>query len=114
MSDEIECQPLGKPVQDLDGRKFYTAVEVHNLTVCVGSCARVRTEVDLEQSGGDASDYSYGQVLAIYDDPDPDVGVMAEIRWFYTPQDIQSELCDKKRMSVLDRICHLCITLCSP
>ena len=81
-----ECNPIGEPVfVDIDGNKFYSGVVVHNIVVKVGDCVAVRIEVDDETQ----DDFSYCQVLAIYEDHDPERGVLFEARWFFVPEEVE-------------------------
>jgi hypothetical protein len=139
-SDELfgECDPIGEPVfQDLEGRKYFGGVVVHNLVVKIGDCVRVLLESEDDNGGGfigggggddEAGDvttahagdgkkkkkknstaakeemvknFGYCQVFAIYDDPDPDRGVLFEARWFSEPEEVLSAVdAKKKRMYV--------------
>ena len=91
-----ECEPIGEPIfVDLDGKKFYSAIVVHNVTAKYGDCVRVNLEPEDNGLLGEADEgvdnSGYGQIFAIYDDPNPDTGVMVEIRWFSTPEEFVYE-----------------------
>jgi hypothetical protein len=113
-----ECDPIGESLfTDLDGRKFYSGVVVHNLTVRIGDTVRVNLENDDEDEeeavstknngkrkrkgakedsyrdreeaeDNDSDNIGYCQVFAIFDDPNPDKGVLFEARWFTTPEEL--------------------------
>lgn len=88
-----QCEPLGEPVLvDLDGKRFYSSIVVHNMMVKIGDCARVVLESDDQ-----TENFAFCQVLAIYDDPDPEVGVMVEARWLLTPEEVNDELGKKNK-----------------
>jgi hypothetical protein len=107
--EEGECDLIGEPINKRhDGKSFFTSIIVHNLTVKIGNNVRVvcrkesnddyidskkikKKKADDEQmsDGNSETEHYYGQVLAIYDDPEE--GVMVEIRWYLTPEQYISE-----------------------
>ncbi len=85
-----ECEYMSNSIfEDLDGRKFFTAVRVHNKIVTVGDLVRVVLEGDDD----DEESYAYCQVLAIYDEKDEENGdgVKFEARWFTSVDDLDAK-----------------------
>ena len=83
---------------DLDNRKFYEGVRVHNIVVSIGDCVRV----NLTDNGMDNDDMvAFCQVLSIYDtdemitNNDNYEGAYIEARWFALPNEL-----DQKRKKV--------------
>lgn len=99
-NDEVfgECDPIGEPVFiDLDGKKYYWSIVVHNKTVSVGNCVRVVLEQQ-DDDDGIEKNFGFCQILAIFDDPDPNKGVYTEARWFLEPEDVANEIGERKKM----------------
>ncbi len=108
-----ECDPIGEPVfvDQVTGFKFYRGVKVHNLRVKVGDLVRIILEADDDD---DDSSFGFAQVLSIFEtddgynakrsnhlksvdedngdeveeSEDEGEGMMAEVRWFLTPNDL--------------------------
>lgn len=92
-----ECDPMELVHEDeATGIKYYCSVVVHNILIMIGHCVRVALH---------DGDVGYCQILAIYDDPDPEEGVKVEARWFLSPDELPEEilLACKKRCCFIFR-----------
>ncbi len=97
---ECECEPIGDPVfVDFDGKKFYTAIIVHNIEVKVFDCARIV----LESDDGD-DNIAFCQILAIYEPVEEEKGVMVEARWYKTKDEVIHEFGEPQ----LKKMCVFC------
>jgi hypothetical protein len=83
----IPCDGLGDILYtDDEGRKFYTAFQTCDLVVKHGDCVRVKLESESDDLG---DSYSFGQVLAIFEDQDQEIWI--EVRWFLLPDNLTNQ-----------------------
>ena len=104
-----DCDPIGDPVfVDLDGKKFYSGVVVHNLTVKLGDCARINIDAsNQDERADDDPSIGYAQILAIYEDPKWEE-IFVEARWFFKPREVYHD-CSKRKRVYDDHFIHISV-----
>jgi hypothetical protein len=95
-TDYIDCDPLGPVIAvDEDGSKFYSGVRVNGMDIRRFDCVRILLED--EDLYGEL--FTYGQVLAVYDDGYGE-GMHVEVRWLLKPREVPAVR--KKKVQMLD------------
>lgn len=94
-TDYIQCDPIGRPVHtDLNTKHhFYLECKINSIQVHVGDCVKVKLNSDDDDDHevlNDDDKVGFGQILAIYKQPDEEV--FAEIRWFWMKNELKPKL----------------------